>query len=185
LLYCCIIQLLLISTIKEEVMEVQKNYILNKAAANKKLQRMAYEILENNAGEAGIILAGIRESGSVMARNIQQLLGQIGDIPTKIITISLDKKMPAAVTLSGNEDFTDKVVIVIDDVANSGKTMLYAMKPFLEYYPKKIQTLVLVERSHKAFPVKPDYVGLSISTTLLEHIYVEADGEEIIGAYLV
>ena len=59
------------------------------------------------------------------------------------------------------------------------------MKPFLEYYPKKIQTLVLVERSHKAFPVKPDYVGLSISTTLLEHIYVEADGEEIIGAYLV
>ena len=99
MLYCCIIQLLLISTIKEEVMEVQKNYILNKAAANKKLQRMAYEILENNAGEAGIILAGIRESGSVMARNIQQLLGQIGDIPTKIITISLDKKMPLLLRL--------------------------------------------------------------------------------------
>jgi pyrimidine operon attenuation protein/uracil phosphoribosyltransferase len=185
LLYCCIIQLSLISIIKEELMQIQKNYILNKAAAAKKLQRMAYEILENNAGEEGIILAGIRESGSVMARNIQQQLMQISDIPTKLITISLDKKMPSAVTLSGNEDFTDKVVIVIDDVANSGKTMLYAMKPFLEYYPKKIQTLVMVERSHKAFPVKPDYVGLSISTTLQEHIYVEADGEEIVGAYLV
>lgn len=166
-------------------MEAQKKYILSKDSANKKLQRMAYEILENNAGETGIILAGIRESGSVMARNIQQLLKTIGDIPTTLITITLDKKKPDIVTLSGNEDFTDKIVIVIDDVANSGKTMLYAMKPLLEYYPKKIQTLVLVERSHKAFPVKPDYVGLSISTTLQEHIFVEADGEEIVGAYLV
>ena len=166
-------------------MEAQKKYILNKDSANKKLQRMAYEILENNADESGIILAGIRESGSVIARNIQKLLKTIGDIPTTLITISLDKKKPDTVTLSSNEDFTDKVVIVIDDVANSGKTMLYAMKPLLEYYPKKIQTLVLVERSHKAFPVKPDYVGLSISTTLLEHIFVEAEGDEIVGAYLV
>jgi len=166
-------------------MEAQKKYILSKDSANKKLQRMAYEILENNAGETGIILAGIRESGSVMARNIQQLLKTISDIPTTLITIYLDKKNPAAVTLSGNEDFADKVVIVIDDVANSGKTMLYAMKPLLEYYPKKIQTLVLVERTHKAFPVKSDYVGLSISTTLLEHIFVEAEGDEIVGAYLV
>ena len=166
-------------------MEAQKKYILNKDSANKKLQRMAYEILENNADETGIILAGIRESGSVMARNIQQLLKTISDIPTTLITIYLDKKNPADVTLSGNEDFADKVVIVIDDVANSGKTMLYAMKPLLEYYPKKIQTLVLVERTHKAFPVKSDYVGLSISTTLLEHIFVEAEGDEIVGAYLV
>jgi len=73
---------------------------------------------------------------------------------------------------------------VIDDVAMSGKTLLYAMQPFLAFYPKKIQTLVLVERSHKAFPVKPDYVGLSIATTLQEHIYVETEGEVIKGAYL-
>jgi pyrimidine operon attenuation protein/uracil phosphoribosyltransferase len=73
---------------------------------------------------------------------------------------------------------------LIDDVANSGKTLSFALKPFLEYQPKKIQTLVLVERSHKAFPVQPDYVGLSVATTIQEHIYVEVEGETVMGAYL-
>ncbi len=81
-------------------------------------------------------------------------------------------------------DFTNKVIIVVDDVSNSGKTLLYALKPFLDFSPKKIQTLVLVERSHTSFPVRPDYVGLSIATTLQEHIYVEVHGEKITGAYL-
>jgi pyrimidine operon attenuation protein/uracil phosphoribosyltransferase len=76
------------------------------------------------------------------------------------------------------------VVIIIDDVANSGKTLLYAVKPFLEFQPKKIQTLVLVERSHNNFPVRPDYVGLSISTTLQEHIFVEVKDGEVTGAYM-
>jgi len=69
-------------------------------------------------------------------------------------------------------------------VANSGKTLLYALKPFLDYQPQKIQTLILVERSHKTFPIHPDYVGLSIATTLQEHIYVEVNSEEVLGAYL-
>ncbi len=88
------------------------------------------------------------------------------------------------VSLSKKMDFDDKVIIVIDDVANSGRTLLYALKPFLEFHPKKIQTLVLVERSHNSFPVRPDYVGLSISTTLQEHIIVEVDKEKVLGAYL-
>jgi pyrimidine operon attenuation protein/uracil phosphoribosyltransferase len=74
--------------------------------------------------------------------------------------------------------------IIVDDVVNSGKTLLYSVKPFLEFQPKKIQTLVLVERSHNNFPVQSDYVGLSISTTLQEHIFVEVQGDEITGAYL-
>jgi pyrimidine operon attenuation protein/uracil phosphoribosyltransferase len=73
---------------------------------------------------------------------------------------------------------------VIDDVSNSGKTVLYAMKPFLAYHPRKIQALVLVERSHNSFPVHPDYSGISIATTLQEHIYVEVEGEKVLGAYL-
>ena len=162
-----------------------KNYILNEATAEKKLRRMAYEILENNAEENEIILAGIRESGSVVARNIQKMLGEISEIKSEMITISLDKKHPVSVILSKNPDFNNKVIIVIDDVANSGKTLLYAMKPFLEYHPKKIQTLVLVERTHKMFPIKPDYVGLSIATTLQEHIYVEVEGEKVKGAYML
>src|SRR5580765_1247065 len=107
------------------------NYILTQEVAEKKLQRMAYEILENNFGEKEFILAGIRESGLVIARNIQRLLNEIGEIRTEVIGITLDKKMPEQVNLSKDIPLNDKVVIVIDDVANSGKTLLYALKPFL------------------------------------------------------
>jgi len=163
-----------------------KNYILTQQAAEKKLRRMAYEILENNSGEKLIILAGIRESGSVIARNIRRILDEIAgaQLTTELISISLDKKHPGTVTLSGSLPFDDQVIIVVDDVANSGKTLLYAMKPFLDFHPRKIESLVLVERTHKAFPIQPDYTGLSLSTTLQEHIYVEVEGDEIKGAWL-
>ena len=145
---------------------------------------MAYEIVENNLEEKQLILAGIRESGSVIARNIQQLLKQISNLSTELITITLDKKKPAEVIVNPSLDFNDKVVIIIDDVANSGKTLLYAMKPLLEFHPRKIQTLALVERTHKTFPVSTDYVGLSVATTLQEHIFVETEGEKVKGAYM-
>ena len=166
-------------------MSTQKNYILSKEVSEKKLRRMAFEILENNIDESGIILAGIRESGSVVARVIQKMLSEISSIKTELITITLDKKQPAEVSLSKKIDFNNKVIILIDDVSNSGKTLLYALKPFIEYHPKKIQTLVLVERTHTSFPVRPDYVGLSIGTTIQEHIFVEVNGEEVVGAYLL
>ncbi len=161
-----------------------RNYILEAEAVTRKLERMAYEILEQNMDEKEIILAGIRVSGSVVAKNIQDLLQKISPIKTTLLTIDLDKKHPREVNLSQNLDFNDKVIIVIDDVANSGKTMLYAMKPFLQFHPRKIQTLALVERTHKTFPVSTDFTGLSIATTLQEHIYVEVDGEKVTGAYL-
>ncbi|HWB94842.1 MAG TPA: phosphoribosyltransferase family protein [Puia sp.] len=163
-----------------------KNYILTQQVAEKKLRRMAYEILENNSGEQQLILAGIRESGSVIARAIQQQLQEIaGDrLTTRLISISLDKRNPGQVTLSETLPFDDQVIVVIDDVANSGRTLLYAMKPFLDFHPRKIESLVLVERNHKAFPVQPDYTGLSLSTTLQEHIYVEVEGDLVKGAWL-
>jgi pyrimidine operon attenuation protein / uracil phosphoribosyltransferase len=162
----------------------KKKYILDQSVAEKKLRRMALEIIEKNADEKQIILAGIRESGTVVAKNIQQYLADNSSIHTELISISLDKRQPKEIILSKTIDFNDKVVIVIDDVANSGKTLLYALKPFLEYHPKKIQTLVLVERSHNSFPVHPDYIGLSIATTLQDHIYVEVEGDKVLGAYM-
>lgn len=161
-----------------------KNYILTREVASNKLRRMAYEIVENNFEESQLVLAGIRESGSVIARNIQNLLKEITNKETQLVTISLDKKLPKEVTVSDKIDFNNKVIILIDDVANSGKTLSFALKPFLDFQPKKIQTLVLVERSHKVFPVHPDYVGLSVATTIQEHIYVEVEGERVVGAYL-
>lgn len=165
-------------------MENSKNYILDAKTAGKKLRRMAYQILENNNDEESIILAGIKESGSVVARNLQKMLAEISPLKTELMTISLDKKKPGKIALDKEINFTGKVIIIIDDVANSGRTLLYALKPFLDFLPKKIQTLVLVERSHKIFPVHSDYVGISIATTMQEHIYVEVENEIITGAYL-
>ena len=165
-------------------MAADKKYILSKEVVEKKLRRMAFEILENNIDEKEIILAGIRESGSVVANVIQKMLGEISAIKTELITITLDKSEPTNVSLSKAFDFNGKVIVVIDDVSNSGKTLLYALKPFIVSHPKKIQTLVLVERTHTSFPVRPDYVGLSIATTLQEHIFVVVDGTSIAGAYL-
>jgi len=163
---------------------MEKNYILSPEVAAKKLKRMAFEILENNFGETSFILAGIRESGTVIAETIQRLLTEIAGLDTELITVSLDKKNPTTVEISRPLDFKNKIVILIDDVSNSGKTLLYAIRPFLDTAPKKIQTLVLVERSHNAFPVKPDYVGLSVATTIQEHIYVEVEKGLVKGAWL-
>jgi pyrimidine operon attenuation protein / uracil phosphoribosyltransferase len=163
---------------------MEKNYILSPEVAAKKLKRMAFEILENNFGETSFILAGIRESGTVIAETIQRLLTEIAGLQTELITVSLDKKNPTTVEISRPLDFKNKVVILIDDVSNSGKTLLYAIRPFLDTAPKKIQTLVLVERSYNAFPVKPDYVGLSVATTIQEHIYVEVEKGLVKGAWL-
>ncbi|HET6996499.1 MAG TPA: phosphoribosyltransferase family protein [Chitinophagaceae bacterium] len=161
-----------------------KKYIIDQSIAEKKLRRMALEIIENNMDEKNIILAGIRESGSVVANCIRQILSEISSLQTEVISITLDKKEPKEVTLSKKIDFNDKVIIIVDDVANSGKTLLYALKPFLDFLPKKIQALVLVARSHNSFPVHPDYVGLSIATTLQEHIFVEVSKDKVLGAYL-
>lgn len=163
-----------------------KKYILTQQVAEKKLRRLAYEILENNPGEQKLILAGIRDNGSIIAAYIRNLLLEITDkgISIALIDISLDKRTPGEVTLSQFLPFDDQVIIVVDDVASSGKTLLYAMKPFLEFHPRKIESLVLVERTHKAFPIQPDYTGLSLSTTLQEHIYVEVEGQQVKGAYL-
>ena len=161
-----------------------KNYILSKEIAQKKLRRIAYEIVENNIDEQEIILAGIAENGIIVAKVIQNILEEISSLKIKLITLKMDKKNPKEVLTEPTIDFADKVIIVIDDVSNSGKTLLYAMKPFLDFHPKKIQTLVLVERSHTSFPVRPDYVGLSIATTIQEHIFVEVKGDALIGAYM-
>jgi pyrimidine operon attenuation protein / uracil phosphoribosyltransferase len=165
-------------------MTTEKNYILSADVAEKKLKRMAYEILENNIGESHVILAGIKNNGYVIAQKLKELLKGISDTSFQLIGLSLDKKHPSAVEMDTVLDFNDKVVILVDDVTNSGKTLLYALKPFLQSYPKKIQILVMVERSHKKFPVQPDYVGISLSSTLLEHIYVEVECDRITGAYL-
>jgi pyrimidine operon attenuation protein / uracil phosphoribosyltransferase len=156
--------------------------ILPKEIAYRKLQRLAYEIVEQNINEQQIILAGIKENGSIIAKILFSFLKEIFKKEIITIEIAIDKKKPKEISLSQEINFDNKIIIITDDVSNSGRTLLYAMNPFLDFYPKKIQTLVLVERSYKEFPVSPDYVGLSVSTALTEKIIVETKNGEIEGA---
>jgi pyrimidine operon attenuation protein/uracil phosphoribosyltransferase len=158
--------------------------ILGKEVAMRKLRRMAFEIAENNAGESALVIAGIAGNGMLLAQKLMQTLKQIIAIPIQLINIQLDKKLLLDVVVEPAGDWNGAVIIVVDDVSNTGKTLLYALKPFLAFQPKKIQTLVLVERSHKLFSIQPDYVGLSIASTLQEHISVVSSNGEIEGAWL-
>lgn len=161
----------------------EKKYILDKATADQKLHRLALEVAEQFDKNDELIIIGIKTSGLVIGEKIGKILKQY--IPAvKVISATLDKRSPKDISLSEEIDFNGKSILITDDVSNSGKTILYVLKPLLAFHPKRIQTLVLVERMHKQFPVKPDYVGSSIATTLMDHIYVEVENGEITGAYV-
>lgn len=162
----------------------EKKYILSKDSAEKKLRRMALEVVENNYDEPALILIGILDNGIVIAQRIREYLDGVFPGTVTVVEMSMNKKKPEAITLQPAAELNNCVIILIDDVANSGSTMLYALKPLLENYPKKIQTLALVERTYKSFPIHVDYVGLSISTSQDEYIFVEVEGGEIMGAWI-
>ncbi|PSK88022.1 phosphoribosyltransferase family protein [Taibaiella chishuiensis] len=159
--------------------------ILTATQIELKLKRMAYEIWEHNSEEKEIIIVGIEDGGAVVARNIAGILKKVSNLKVKFFGLSINKKAPLTEAISIDAgQLNDKVVVLIDDVANSGKTLLYAIKPLLDYTPRTIQIAVLVDRKHKNFPVNPDYIGHSVSTTLQDHIIVTFEGEMITGAHL-
>lgn len=163
-----------------------KNYILNREGAEQKLQRMSLELAEHLSGDdAPVILIGVRNSGTVIAQKAAALLKNYAPNEVKVISVSMDKTHPTTIELSEKINFDGLHVVIIDDVTNSGRTLLYALKPLLEFHPKSIQTLVMVERMHKLYPVSPDYVGLSVATTIQEHIQVEVEEGVVVGAYVV
>lgn len=161
-----------------------KKAILTQDVIDKKIKRIAYEIYEHNSEEQEIILAGIWDRGTILAEKIAAILHEISPIKIKLIEIKLDKQRPGTIEVSESLDFNGKVVVVVDDVANSGRTMLYAIKPLLNFLPKKIQTAVLVDRKHKSFPMSVDFVGYTLSTNLQEMVMVEVVGKEVKCAYL-
>lgn len=162
-----------------------KNYVLTAEQVSYKLHRLALEVAEHLQDESEpLIIMGVLRKGMVIAEKLKVLLQPYLSIPVEIISASLNKDEPTDITLSKNIDFNNKNILIVDDVSNSGKTLLYILKPLLAFYPRRIQTLVLVERMYKLYPVKPDYVGLSIATTLQDHIEVEVLDGEVIGAYV-
>ena len=157
--------------------------ILSKEIAEKKLRRMAMEVAERNHNKESLILIGIKENGIVIAEKIASLLKDIFPGHIDIIWLSMDKKNPGEIVLSKEIRFTETNVILIDDVANSGRTMFYALQPLLKDHPGQVETLALLERTHKQFPIELNYVGHSISTTKDEMIVVKVSGGEVEGAF--
>lgn len=161
-----------------------RKQILTAEVANKKLRRMALQVVEQNYTETQLVLVGIKNKGAVIAEKISQYIKEVFSGEVLVLQLGLDKKNPLTVELDNSIDYNGKTIVLIDDVANSGRTMLYALKPLLQQLPKKIQTMALVERTHKSFPVDVDYVGFSVSTTADENIKVEVENGEVIGAWL-
>ncbi len=161
--------------------------ILNQHQIQQKLQRLAIEILERNHRESEIILAGINSNGMRFARMLGNELKKKGNIPVQLTQIRLSPANPlekeVVIEMPMNE-LDDKSIIIVDDVANTGRTLFYAIKPLLSILPKKVEIAVLVDRTHKAFPVQADYVGLSLATTLKEHIEVRISEEAEMSVYL-
>ncbi len=150
--------------------------VLDEKQIRQKIRRLTVEILERNLNEPEIILAGINNNGVEMAHLLlQELVGRTDSN----ITLTRLRLNPAAPTLHPIvlempiEQVAGKVVIIVDDVANTGRTVYYALKPLLDVLPKKVEVAVLVDRKHKLFPIQTDYVGLSLATTLKETIEVK------------
>lgn len=156
--------------------------ILDKQQIEQKINRIAYQILEDNLGEKDIVLAGIWDRGYKLALRLQKVLQEISNINLVLLRIDLEKqnsKLVAKTDLPESE-WKNKVIILVDDVLNSGKTLAYGLGVFLNTPHKKIRTVVLVDRSHKIFPIATDFVGLELSTILKEHVDVvmDVEGEE-------
>lgn len=156
--------------------------ILNKQQIQQKINRIAYQILEDNLDEKEIVLAGIWDRGYKLAVRLQKVLKDIATFKVTLLRIDLEKQTSKLVAKTDLDEahWKNKVVILVDDVLNSGKTLAYGLGVFLNTPHKKIRTVVLVNRSHKIFPIATDFVGLELSTILKEHVDVVMDvaGEE-------
>lgn len=158
----------------------ERNTILEKDAAAAKLKRMSLEIAERLSGESvPLIILGIGKNGIVIADKIAEMLQPYIQAEMKVIHMPVNKDELKEIDLKEGITLENKNVLLVDDVCNTGRTLLYALKPLLDFYPKRIQTLVMVERMHKLYPVKLDYVGLSINTTSSDFVRVEVNNDEI------
>ena len=152
---------------------------LNHKQVGQKITRMAFEIYERNLhASGGMVVAGITGMGTILAHLLATELRKISPLQVEEVEVLLDKQAVTAtdVQLSSPIALKGKTIILVDDVLNTGKTLVYALKPFLEHEVEKMEIAVLVNRSHGLFPVKPDYTGFELATTFNEHIRVDFSG---------
>ena len=165
---------------------MDKKKILDYKSIKKKIRRISLQIIESNIEEDEIIIAGIDINGFIIAKKISQEIRKISDINIKLCNVKIDKKNPLNdISTSLNfEEYQNKYIVVIDDVLNSGATLMYSVKYFLNTKIKVLKTAVLVDRNHKKYPIKANFKGLSLSTSIQSKVEVVID-EEKIEAFLV
>lgn len=164
-----------------------KTQILTHEEITQKTRRMAYQIVEENYNEKQLVFIGIKPNGFEYAQQLKKEVEAINEMEVVLLELKLNKSNPLGeeIFLGANKtSLNQKSVILVDDVANTGKTLYYALKPLMEFAPQKVQAAVLIDRQHKLFPVTPDFVGLSLSTTLKERIEVEFKARKS-AAYLL
>jgi len=157
-------------------MSTKRTLILDKKQIHQKSIRIAYQILEDNFEEKTIVLVGVAERGYVFAQRLQRILKEIApekNFELLKVLIAKDKRNLDASTDQSIETAKNKVIILIDDVLNSGRTLAYALGVFLDVPLKKIRTAVLIDRSHHQCPMFSAYYGLKLSTILKDNVEVE------------
>ena len=159
-------------------MAANETQILNHLQIQQKINRIAYQIYEDNYDQEKIIMAGIASNGFELAKILKKQIEKISPLKVDLEELQLNKKNPinhkVELQLS-NEELKNQSIILVDDVLNSGRTMMYGLQLFLKVQVKKLSTAVLVNRSHKRFPVNANFVGMSLATTLKEHIEVSLE----------
>jgi pyrimidine operon attenuation protein/uracil phosphoribosyltransferase len=164
----------------------ENHIILDNAQINQKIKRIAYQIYESNSSEKEVIIAGIIGNGFIFSKKIAAVLEEISTLKVTLCEVVIDKKKPLQplTTSLAVSEYKNKPLVLVDDVLNSGTTLIYGIKHFLEVPLKRFKTAVLVNRNHKKYPVKADFKGISLSTSIKEHVQVEFNEKEAI-AYLV
>ncbi|MBU2888016.1 hypothetical protein KO507_19780 [Gilvimarinus agarilyticus] len=165
---------------------MSQDLILDAAQIDQRIIRMAYQIYENHMDEKHLILAGVSENGREFALLLEKELKKISDLTYTVGKVDINKKSPLSDEIAldlDDKELVKKSVILIDDVLNSGKTAAFALKALLKVNVKQIDVAVMVNRSHKAFPIYPKYTGYELATTIHEHVTVTFKGKEK-GVYL-
>ncbi len=156
-----------------------ENLILNHQQIEHKIRRIAFQVLESNIQENEIILAGIASNGYVLAEKIGTALSNVCDAKVSLCKVHINKSNPFdSITISLDvKDYTNKSLVLIDDVLHTGTTLIYSVNHFLKVPLKQFKTAVLVNRNHKKYPVKADFKGISLSTSLQENVEVIFDSK--------
>ena len=150
------------------------NIILDQKQIDHKIRRIAYQIYENNVSEKEVVIAGIFENGFIFAKKIKSVIEKISPIKVIICKVVIDKKNPIEpiTTSLESKNYRNKSLVLVDDVLHSGTTLIYGTKHFLQVPLKQFNTVVLVDRNHKKYPVKADFKGISLSTSINENVSV-------------